>query len=454
MSDQGVRAFYKKFIARRPTVVLIVAAVLLPNAVFFVAMALGIGTPVRAVAILAYLVVGLLARHVRPWLVVALYAGVFAYDVASTTALLFGLSFVEMFTVLKFALEVRLFASPLYLGAGFGLVVSAVLALRLLIGKRTLVRKAGVFPALVAGLVVMGLDVAVNSIANYQFGTAFAQGKPFASALKSSGLSQRLDRQTVPRNVLVVMVESLGVFKNPDHRALLEQPFTTPEVAERYDVRWGDTVYYGSTTAAEMRELCASRRTYQSLLSGPKTDCLPKKMADLGYQTLAVHGFSSRMFERQNWYPELGFQSMLFAEDLAPLGWPRCGAVFLGMCDTDVLRYLGTILKTARKPTFLYMLSLNTHIPVAPKPQRGPLDCRGGGRFGDKEVCNMAGMWAELFAAVAALALSPQNAPLDILIVGDHAPPLWSRQQRGLFKPGRVPWLLLSAKAIRADQTP
>ena len=37
--------------------------------------------------------------------------------------------------------------------------------------------------------------------------------------------------------------------------------------------------------------------------------------------------------------------------------------------------------------------------------------------------------------------------PFEILVVGDHAPPLWSRQGRGLFVPGAVSWFRLSPKA-------
>ncbi len=37
--------------------------------------------------------------------------------------------------------------------------------------------------------------------------------------------------------------------------------------------------------------------------------------------------------------------------------------------------------------------------------------------------------------------------PTDILIVGDHAPPLWYRKARDLFTTGEVSWFRLSPKA-------
>ncbi|HEY9079918.1 sulfatase-like hydrolase/transferase [Magnetovibrio sp.] len=428
----------------RPTLLFICVALLIPNAVFLAAIAVGIGTPQRFAAIVAYLVVGLLARNVPPPVVVGTYLTVLIYDLASTVALLFGLSFVEMFAVLKFALEVKLFASIMYVAIGLGIAFSAVAALKMLVRERAVLRRARLMPPVLAAFALIVLDVSVNSLPHYHFASAFAAGQPFESGLRSSGLEAKLDRGQGRRTVMVVMVEGLGVFEDPVRQRIVDGPLQTPAVRARYDVRSGQTAYFGSTTAAEMRELCASRSPYQSVMNGPQSACLPANLKAQGYRTVAVHGFSATMFERERWYPNIGFEQSLFARDFAASGIAQCGAVFKGACDSALVGRLQDVIETSHEPLFLYWLTLNTHIPIAPGEHSARVDCQSGGAFGDVEVCDMAGMWVDLLSGVAQLAMS--EADMDILIVGDHAPPLWSRTQRAQFKPGVVPWVLLSPK--------
>jgi hypothetical protein len=73
------------------------------------------------------------------------------------------------------------------------------------------------------------------------------------------------------------------------------------------------------------------------------------------------------------------------------------------------------------------------------------------GPFGDPEVCAMAEIWEDLFDAVSRLAL--RNPDTEILLVGDHAPPLWRRDARRQFRTDRVPWIRLAPQTslLRAD---
>ena len=41
--------------------------------------------------------------------------------------------------------------------------------------------------------------------------------------------------------------------------------------------------------------------------------------------------------------------------------------------------------------------------------------------------------------------------PMEILVVGDHAPPLWSKVGRNLFTPGQVTWVRLAPKTEGAE---
>ena len=55
-------------------------------------------------------------------------------------------------------------------------------------------------------------------------------------------------------------------------------------------------------------------------------------------------------------------------------------------------------------------------------------------------------MWRDLFVALAAELERPDMPPVDVLLVGDHAPPLFYPADRGQFEPGVVPWILLKAR--------
>ena len=90
------------------------------------------------------------------------------------------------------------------------------------------------------------------------------------------------------------------------------QPFQNAELLKRYDVSAGSTTYYGSTTAAEMRELCNTRESYETLLEGKQHVCLPHQMEERGYRTVSLHNFTSNFFQRQDWYPRLGLREAAF----------------------------------------------------------------------------------------------------------------------------------------------
>jgi len=205
------------------------------------------------------------------------------------------------------------------------------------------------------------------------------------------------------------------------------------------------STYYGSTTAAEMRELCHTRDSYMDLTNGKKIECLPKLLAGRGYRTVSLHNFTNAFFERTRWYPELGFETRLFSQDLHTQNFRLCGGPFRGPCDTEMVPMIARELRDAKQPIFYYWLTLSTHVPVAMNEGTPRLDCDNrGGKIGHREVCNMTELWLDLFDAISRMAIElPQT---EILITGDHAPPLWSKAGRALFVPGQVPWIRLTPR--------
>jgi phosphoglycerol transferase MdoB-like AlkP superfamily enzyme len=169
-----------------------------------------------------------------------------------------------------------------------------------------------------------------------------------------------------------------------------------------------------------------------------------------GYTSIALHAFSGGMFEREKWYPEVGFDKELFGEDLLKTTHRSCGGAFLGACDADLAPVITAEARQAAKggkPRFIYWLTLNTHIPVAPGQALTDFKCGpDGSGYGTQRVCRMAELWHDVFDVVAKIARDPAVGPADILVVGDHSPPLWSKRGRAQFEPGQVAWYRLQPR--------
>jgi phosphoglycerol transferase MdoB-like AlkP superfamily enzyme len=198
-----------------------------------------------------------------------------------------------------------------------------------------------------------------------------------------------------------------------------------------------------------MRELCASRQPYTVLThEGSGIDCIPAKLARRGYTTIAYNGFSGRFFDLRLWYPRVGFQQMYFGEELQSKMARTCGSVWLGACDIDVANEVAATLKAQDGPSMVYWLTLNTHIPISPGEGTPRYGCNTTASvFSDPEVCWMAEMWTDIMESIARIALDPALPPMAILVAGDHAPPLYSRKARRLFRPGEVSWVSLWPRA-------
>lgn len=433
----------------KPTLLLCIAGIVLPNALSLGALILGIGSPPRTTAILCYAVVAVIARFASAKIVVPLFLATLIYDAIATIALLFNLAPSEIGLALSLAGELQFWKSPLYIALTGGLLAVAGANIGALMFWRDALRRGSIASLLLFALTFAAADFYANTSAHYEFGTLYGANQPVTSAVDGSGFRDRLTTATPPR-ALFVLVEAMGQFADVKKRALLLQAFRNPELLKRYDVTFGSSTYYGSTTAAEMRELCHTRESYTDFAAGTAIDCLPKELRARGYRTVSLHNFTSAFFGRSYWYPKLGFETSLFTQDFRDRNFRICGGPFRGPCDTEMVPVIARELREAKQPIFYYWLTLSTHVPVAPNEGTPRLDCdRDGGVIGHREVCHMTELWLDLFDAVAKMAL--ELPPTEILITGDHAPPLWSKAGRALFLPGQVPWIRLTPRAAVAD---
>jgi hypothetical protein len=425
----------------RNTLLLLAGALLLPNALAIGA-GLWIGVPPRTAAMALYVLLALVCSRIPIGAVIPLYLAALTFDILLIIAHIFYLDLNLIGQNIPAFTHVRVLASPLYTELVAALVVFMATNIAFLMRFRTEMARGS---RIVLGLAVIPCllaDVRLNGSANLELGPAAGIGQPFQSAVEMSGFDGLTASTQHGRNVLFVVVESLGDLRDPAQRAVLFAAFDDPALRRRYAVTTGTTPFYGPTAYGEMRELCHSRASYDIVLTAHPPTCLPAQFAALGYRTVSVHGFSSAFYDRVSWYPRIGFIRSVFQETARARYSRRCGGPFVGPCDVDIADTISDRLASATQPNFVYWLTLNSHVPVKAGEATPRHACATGGPFGDPEVCAMAEIWEDLFAAVTRLAL--RNPDTEILLVGDHAPPLWRRAARSLFAPDRVPWIRLA----------
>lgn len=162
---------------------------------------------------------------------------------------------------------------------------------------------------------------------------------------------------------------------------------------------------------------------------------------------VAIHGFWSTMFDRFAWWPQIGLSHALFMGDR---GWQpparRCGTSFRGVCDADAVAELGNQLRKGPS-VFAYLLTLNSHLPVARRLPRGStLDCVHAPAPLTVKQCAIAARWRLVFDAVAGLAGRNDVGQTTFILVGDHSPPFFDQADSAAFSHFDVPFIVLTPR--------
>jgi phosphoglycerol transferase MdoB-like AlkP superfamily enzyme len=235
----------------------------------------------------------------------------------------------------------------------------------------------------------------------------------------------------------------MGWHSDPDMRDWLRDQLFDESVRASYQLREIAVPFRGSTTAAELRELCGLYGSYRSLDAKTASECLPAKLAHLGWTTVGLHGFASHMFDRATWWPILGLQTQRFAEELTTPDGMRCGGAFAGVCDSTLIE---TAFAEARSPRHLvYALTLNSHLPLSPIKVPDDLRQRCLIARAGSEVCQLSATIGIGLTTLRNQLVRPGARPV-VVVVGDHAPPFASLQDRNQYSPEKVPAFILTPR--------
>jgi hypothetical protein len=252
------------------------------------------------------------------------------------------------------------------------------------------------------------------------------------------------------QNVVLVIVESGGEPLDPKWQPLLGATFEDEAIRSRYNVARGTVPFSGATVPGEFREFCAIASSatepppHEALIK-----CLPNRLRAEGFATLYLHGFSSAIFRRNEWLPQLGFERELFHAQFRDL--KDCGGPFRGTCDEDIAKWIGDYLANDRQRRhFIAFMTLNSHLPVAADPDSGAILGCGtkNAQIADEAVCNLMGLVMRAERAIVKVALRPDLPDTEFLIVGDHAPPFMQRERRDMFSKKVVPFVHLTPRSV------
>jgi phosphoglycerol transferase MdoB-like AlkP superfamily enzyme len=254
-------------------------------------------------------------------------------------------------------------------------------------------------------------------------------------------------------NLVLILVESWGRANNPSLGSALVGPYEQPELEARYRMLEGTVPFYGGTVAAEARELCGNRMGLHLVDASERTleNCLPNRLRNLGYRTVALHGMSSRMFDRRTWYGTIGFDETWFRDRLTGEGLPDCFGAFAGTCDASIAGWIGKRLSVpAPDPQFVYWVTLNSHLPVPiPTQVDRPAPCAPGSILGENPpLCSWYQLIVNVHRAVDELAMSALARPTVFVVVGDHAPPFAAPDLKAQFAASVVPYVILIPRAL------
>lgn len=403
-----------------------------------------VGGPQMAGSIFLCGLIALLASQRRsPAIRIISVIAIYALTIAIYVTTSFNIGIANVLDAPQYVTELRPTDSPEYVAAL--LIMAASLGAAIYFRPRTpmVTSKGPVIMALGGIALLVNIDTVATAGTRGSYKASAPAGTPIDSAVLQTGIEPN---RVTARNLVIVMVESWGVPANDADRMIDRAVWRPERWSERYEVSSGTSAYYGSTTNAEVRELCGFWADHNSF-DFKSSHCLPEQFRAAGFATHALHSFDGDFFNRREWYPMIGFDDARFKDELIAAGAGSCEGVFPGACDVDIPREIGKLLKQSRQHrNLVYWLTVNSHLPVPSSKSLGTDTCRLGTiewRQQFPMLCRSYRVHQRLADALTAEILDKEFPEADILIVGDHMPPFFPRSIRTRYDAAHVPYYFL-----------
>lgn len=288
----------------------------------------------------------------------------------------------------------------------------------------------------------MPFNLAGSQTLNLLAGRSDDAGDPHAAQLPADeSIQGMLDvdgwaKAHPDRSIVLVIVESLGVPAHLEFRRWIDGHMNDATIGRTYSIYTAELSFQGATIPGELRALCGIRGDYRKLGPQEGSECLPSRLARMGWHTIGLHGFTERIFDRHRWWAAVGLRETRFAESTTFANSRRCGGAFRGVCDDELVLEAFRLAKTA--PRFVYALTLNTHLPLPPVDVPTELQAICQRHGATQEACDLLAALGTTLKAVRSGLADAERPPL-VLLVGDHAPPFAKHASRKAFLAGKVP---------------
>ena len=231
--------------------------------------------------------------------------------------------------------------------------------------------------------------------------------------------------------ILYIMAESWGVLRNAEAQKAILANIDAQHEKQEF-IQHGAFQTSGATVAGELRELCNLRISNNGFaLSQTEqqkfVNCLPNQLAEKGFKTYSLHGTSGLLYDRTDWYKKAGFQQTWFGENF--MGLRRCTA-FKGVCDSELMKEVGqTFKKNDTQKIFFYWMTLTSHQPYSEKDiHNHRFDCKKYNMKATGDACHNAQLQTQFFDDLAKLIQKPEMQGVEVMVVGDHQPPMWGNE--------------------------
>lgn len=181
-------------------------------------------------------------------------------------------------------------------------------------------------------------------------------------------------------NIIMIMGEAFSDLSENEHLDFTgyRDPLQNwKEICAEADTISGHIVvpnFGGGTSNTEYDVLtgCATRYLGSSLPSynfiHSDFDGMPRQLQKLGYETLAIHPGYAWFYNRQNVYPDLGFETTAFLEDSFDLETEGYGGYINETATMDkIIKTLDTHLKESENPLFSFTVTIQNHGPYEKK---------------------------------------------------------------------------------------
>lgn len=350
---------------------------------------------------------------------------------------------------------------PVYAIATIALVIVPPAALYVIFQKLPMrAWSVPLIPALlllvcVATALKLGKDLTKINLVGTSFGHAYGQIRfssmlyahyttPGVSPTVQPGVIGARTALATGANDWLILMESGGYPTDLEMRNALFAPFLTPQMQAKYRVSVGATPSVGSTIHGEIRQLC-NGVLVDGLFGTHNHHCIPWLFDVAGWSTTSVHANNKAVYDRVDWYPKFGINTIISA-DTPDFPNNKPGGRWGTLDDITAIDWTASHLLN-QKRSFVYLLTVSTHLPAL-QMKGAMLDARCVAKHDEQSCMHLANMQLVLAHIAAVAATLPYTV---VTLVGDHPPPFVSMYSSSAFDRTRVTEISLTPRTILVD---